>query len=186
MSFRTSFILTIGKNGPNTDWHDTIFLVGSNKYNIQHGPLWHVFVILWHLQVWSMDTTFYGQTVAAHITSAGERQLKKKSVSKSMPLAEFETSRNMLLNLQVQQSARCDDTCMWSTGTTTTKQCSSKVIKITGKDNSSVVADFFTEKHAHTFSKLQKICIRVTDQVATDSVQQSWFLRTAKMYIFFL
>ena len=44
-----------------------------------------------------------------------------------MPLSEIETSRNMLIKLQVQQSARCND--MSSTDTTTTKQCSSKVMK---------------------------------------------------------
>ena len=63
---------------------------------------------------------------------------------------------------------------MWSTDTTTTKQCiflSNE--KITGKDKSSVVVEFVTEKHAHSFNKLQKICILVTDQVATGSVKQS-------------
>ena len=45
--------------------------------------------------------------------------------------------------------------------------------KITGKDKSSTVVEFVTEKHAQSFNKLQKICILVTDQVATGSVKQS-------------
>ena len=44
-----------------------------------------------------------------------------------MPPSEIETSRNMLINLKIQESARCND--VWSTDTTTTKQCSSKVTK---------------------------------------------------------
>ena len=60
-----------------------------------------------------------------------------------MAFSEKETSRNMLINLQVLQSARCND--VWSTDSTTTKQCSSNGDeKITGKDNSSVVVEFVT------------------------------------------
>ena len=36
----------------------------------------------------STDTTFYGQTLAAHITIAAERQLKKQTFSQSVPLTE--------------------------------------------------------------------------------------------------
>ena len=53
--------------------------------------------------------------------------------------------------------------------------------KNTGKDNSSVVVEFVTEKHANSFNKLQKICILVTDKVASGSVKQSEFLRKPKM-----
>ena len=45
-----------------------------------------------------------------------------------------------------------------------------------------MVVEFVTEKHAHTFDKLQKLCIILTDQVATDSVKLSKFLRKAKIY----
>ena len=45
-----------------------------------------------------------------------------------------------------------------------------------------MVVEFFTEKHAHTFNKLQKLCIILTDQVATDSVKLSKFFRKAKIY----
>ena len=37
------------------------------------------------------------------------------------------------------------------------KQCSFTDENITGKDNSLVAVVFFTEKHAHSFNKLQKI-----------------------------
>ena len=44
------------------------------------------------------------------------------------------------------------------------------------------MVEFVTEKHAHTFDKLQKLCIILTDQVATDLVKLSKFLRKAKIY----
>ena len=41
----------------------------------------NILLFFYYWKVWSTDTTFYGQTLAAHITSAAERQLKKQTFS---------------------------------------------------------------------------------------------------------
>ena len=80
MSFRTFSIHTLGKDGPNTDLH-TIHLVGSNTYNIK---TWAIMTCFCNFM--TLTSVIYGhyilrQTLAAHITSAGERQLKKQCIS---------------------------------------------------------------------------------------------------------
>ena len=57
------------------------FLVEINKYNLKIWANMTYSVIFLTLKEWSTDTTFYGQTLAAHITSAAERQLKKQTFS---------------------------------------------------------------------------------------------------------
>ena len=80
MSFRTFSIHIVGKNSLNTDLH-TIYLVGSNKYNIK---TWSIMTCFCNIM--TLTSVIYGhyilrQTLAAHITSAGERQLKNFLIS---------------------------------------------------------------------------------------------------------
>ena len=71
----TSFFHNLDKYNPNIDLH-TIILVEINKYNLK----------IWANMTYSvifltLKSVIYGQTLAAHITSAAERQLKKQTFS---------------------------------------------------------------------------------------------------------
>ena len=73
---------------------------------------------------------------------------------------------------------------MWSTDTTTTKQCGSKVTKkLLAKTIHWWWLNLLQKNMPIASINYKKICILVTDQVATGSVKQSQFLRITKMYI---
>ena len=70
----------IRQNDPNTDLH-TIYLVGSNKYNIQ---TWAIMTCFCNFM--TLTSVIYGHYIlrtdfGPHITSVGERQLKKQCIS---------------------------------------------------------------------------------------------------------
>ena len=73
----TSFFHKLDKYNPNIDLH--IFLVEINKYNLKIWANMTYSVIF--LTVKSVIYGHYGQTLAADITSAAERQLKQQPFS---------------------------------------------------------------------------------------------------------
>ena len=76
----TSFFHKLDKYNLNIDLH-TIFLVEINKYNLKIWAIMTYSVIFLTLKSVINGHYFYGQTLATHITSAAERQLKKQTFS---------------------------------------------------------------------------------------------------------